>query len=164
MRSLEDSRTKLKHEVDEYSANKNSLKAEVEHLESEKKKLTLENTWLTEFIDGLSELREKHGIGVDAIVKIRNLARKYGHPSSILEALDTYKSLEEIKEQKTRIDESVKELTRTKTSLRAKFKIAEDELTSLPAKTKESIESAKSSLKAFSEQVQDLGETVAQAS
>ncbi len=164
MRSLEDSHTKLKHEVDEYTTNKDSLKAEAEHLESEKKKLTLENALLTESIDSVSELREKHGIGVDAILKIRNLAKKYGHPSSILEALDTYKSLEEIKEQKTRIDESVKELTRTETSLKAKLKIAEDELTSLPAKTKESIEGIKSSIKTFSEQVQGLGNSIEKAS
>jgi chromosome segregation ATPase len=119
---------------------------------------------LKEAIESLLQLREKHGIGVNEIVRMRNLAEKYGPPASILQALDTHKSLKDLEEQEAKLQGSLEELTRTEASLKGRIKTIEGELAALPAKTDESVKGVKSSLDKFSSQVQSLGDTMGKAS
>ena len=109
-------------------------------------------------------MREKYGIRADEIVRIRSLAQKYGPPISIIQTLDTYKSLKDIEEQKAKLEASVEELTRNEASLRGRIKTIEETLAALPGKADESMEGVKSSLGKFSEQVHGLGEAIGKTS
>ncbi len=141
-----------------------SLKAQVASLDSEKKKLTLENQLLRDAIDSVIALRENHGMGVSEIRQIKSLAEKYGTPASILDALETYNSLRKIKDDKARLEASVEELRRIDGSLSAKIKTMEDKLATLPAKTEDSIRNVNLTLEQFTNKVQQLGNTIGEAS
>ena len=106
------------------------------------------------------ELREKQGMGVHEIARMRSLAQKYGSPACILEALDTYKSLGDIEDRKAAVEGSVEELTRRETSLKSKIKTVEEELAALPGKTDESIKGVKSTLGQLSDEVEGLGKAI----
>ena len=146
----------LEAETKTLSATRDGLQKKVDELQSD-----IQNQRAT--IESVLQLREKHGIGADEIIRIRNLAQKHGPPASILQALDTYKSLKDIEEQKAGFEASVEELTRSEASLRRKIAAIEEMLTALPGKADKSIEGVKSSLEKFSEQVQRLGGSVAEA-
>jgi predicted transcriptional regulator len=163
-RDIDEATSRIEQEAAKLEANRDSSAKEVQSLESEKKKLALENSFLKEAIDSVLELRKKYGIGIDEIAKIRSLAEKYGPPATILQALDMYKSLKDVQLHKASLDASVEELTRTEASLRGRIKTIEDELAALPAKTDESIKGVKSSLDKFSSQVQSLGDTIGKTS
>jgi predicted transcriptional regulator/antitoxin component HigA of HigAB toxin-antitoxin module len=161
---LDQAGTAIKAQVEKFTNDRDSLAEDVDNLKSEKTKLELENSFLKEATTSVIELREKHGIGVDQIVKMRSLAQKYGPPASILQTLDTYRSFRDLQEQKTGLEGSIEELTQTEALLRGKIKTVEEELAALPAKTDESIKGVKSSLQKFSDQVQDLGDVIGKAS
>ena len=141
-----------------------SLKAQITSLDSDKKKLTLENQYLRDAIDSVVTLRETHKMGVGEILQIKRLADKYGTPASILDALETYNSLKEIKDDKAKLEGSVDELRRIEGSLRGKIKAVEDQLTTLPAKTDDSMRDVNLTLKQFSDNVHHLGSTIEEAS
>jgi len=162
--SLSEAEGRLNNEVANLTATRDSLTADVKRLESEKGKLTLQNSFLKEAIRSVLELREKHGMGVDEIAKIRSLAQKFGPPASILQALDTYGSLKDVEKQKANLEGSVEELTHGEESLRGRIKSMEDALETLPTKTDESIRGVTSSLQELSKQVQALGDAVGKAS
>jgi len=163
-RDIDEATSRIEQEAAKLEGNRDSSAKEVQRLESEKKKLALENSFLKEAIDSVLELRKKYGIGIDEIAKIRSLAEKYGPPATILQALDMYKSVKDVQLEKASLDASVEELTRTEASLRGRIKTIEDELAALPAKTDESVKGVKSSLDKFSSQVQSLGDTMGKAS
>jgi len=162
--SLSEAEGRLKDEVANVTDTRDSLTTEVKRLESEKSKLALENSFLKEAIGSVLELRERHEIGVDEIVKIRTLAKKYGPPASILQALDTYGSLEDVEKQKANLEGSVRELTHMEESLKGRIKTIEDALEKLLTKTDDSIRGVTSSLQGLSNQVQALGGALGKAS
>jgi len=163
-RSLEKATDNLGSEVDKLRTSRNSLEAEVQNLESQKNKLTLDNMLLQQATESVTELMQKHEMRVGEIVRIKSLAQKYGPPASILEALETYKSLKEIEEKKAGLEGAVNQLTEREASLIGKIKTVDEELATLPAKVDESMRGFRSSLERFSEQLQGLGSETAKAS
>jgi chromosome segregation ATPase/predicted transcriptional regulator len=162
--SLDQGLKEIASQIETSTKHRDALAAEVNALATEKDKLTLENNFLKEAIENVLELREKYGIGVNEIVRMRSLAEKYGAPSAMLNALDTYKSLIDLQEQEAKLQVSIEQLTRTETSVTQKIKTIEDALASIPASATQSIAGINSSLKSFSDQAQGLGEAVARAS
>jgi len=162
--TLDQARSAIETQVEKLATEKDSLAKDVDGLKSEKTKLELENSFLKEATASVLELREKYGMGVDEIVRIRSQAQKYGPPASILQALDAYRSLKDLQRQKSGLEESIEELTQTEAKLRQGIKTVEEDLAALPAKTDQSIEGVKSSLQKFSDQVQGLGDAVGKAS
>jgi chromosome segregation ATPase len=163
-RSLDQSLKEISIQIETSTKKRNALAEEVKSLTAEKSKLTLENSFLKEAIQNVLELREKHGIGVNEIVRMRSLAEKYGPPSAILKALDTYKSITDLQTQEAKLQGSVQQLTLTEASFSQNIKKIEDLLASIPTSTNESIGGIKSSVKSLSDQVQGLGVAVAKAS
>ena len=159
-KNLEEARKKVQNKVDELTGTRDALVQEVRGLVSEKEKLSLENKFLKEAIENVLELREKHGMGVHEIARMRSLAQKYGSPASMLEALDTYKFLREIEDRKAAVEGSVEELTLRETSLKSKIKTVEEALAALPGKTDESIKGVKSTLGQLSDEVKGLGKAI----
>jgi chromosome segregation ATPase/predicted transcriptional regulator len=162
--SLDQSLNEIASEIETSRKHRDALAAEVNALKAEKNKLTLENSFLKEAIESVLQLREKYGIGVNEIVRMRTLAEKYGTPSAMLAALDTYKSLLDLQEREAKLQASVEELTRTEASVTQKIKTVEERLASIPASANQSIAGINSSVKKFSDQVQGLGEAVGKAS
>ncbi len=163
-KSLEEATNNLKKQANELNTKQELLAAEVHTLEAHKNKLTLENRFLEKATEAVEELMERHEMRVEDITKIRDLAQKYGPPSSILKALETYKSSTEIEEQRTAREAAVKELTKEEGSLRVKIETFEKRLEALPAEVDASISGVKSSLDSFSLQLQGLGAATARAS
>jgi hypothetical protein len=163
-RNLEQARKGIESAVHQSTITRDSLNNEVQSLRSEKSRLSLENKFLKDAIENVLELRKKYGIGVDEIAKIKGLAEKYGPPASILQALDTYRSLKNIEEQKAILQGSVEELTRNESLLKGKIKAIGEELAEIPAKTDKSVHGVESSLEKLSKEVQDLETNVKNAS
>ncbi len=161
--NLEQARTKIKEEIAQLRTERDSTTIQVQNLISEKKKLDLENRFLKEATDSVLELRE-HSIGVPEIVKIRSLAQKYRSPSGILEALDTYKSLREMNDQKTELKATIDELSKREITIRTNVKTVQDELATLPSLVHKSTEEMRSALGDFAKQIQDLGDSTKKAS
>lgn len=130
------------------------LRAKKQAMESALKKVEADHAHLQPVIKVCDELIYELGFSPESITKLYDVAKKYGKPHEVMDALGTFKDLTEMKSQTEEIEEEKSELDARKRELEKEVKTLtarRDELYGSVAKSVSSIdESYKKSIASIS--------------